>query len=727
MILVSMQSINAQVFTRYLLEGQRLEDFITFPLEKEIIYYLQPEVDFNLILQEDRRSNNPLSRVAVKVDQNYNVDDGIWIQYGDIMIWQIGFSAPKASSLNFLVKDLILPKDAELFVLSKEGNIVHGPVTSDVIYKNLYSTDIIESSDVMVVMKTDIARFKSFNLTINGVCQGIPRLQKKLMSFGDASDCNFDVNCPIGNGWQDERDAVAFVLRNGESHCSGVLINNQCQDTRPFFLTAFHCLDTNIDGQLSVAEQNLGIYTFRFKYEAGTPTCPGNSTGTQGVWITYSGAAFRAANAATDFALIELNGSVINQPNIALAGWNRNSNIFPQLFTSIHHPRGDAKKISNDNEPLITTNPNMWIIERWDNGLVEPGSSGSPLFDNNRRIIGQLDGGNNNIGCDPITGESFVDSNRYGRFNLSWIGNGTNQTRLSNWLGAINPPITMNSIRPPWINPWVSNNTQEYVCTNNKVFTLNNPIPGKNVTWSVSNPTLFATNNGAATSGTGTIVTLRAVSAGASGNAVLTFTLTQNECNSVVVTRNIWVGRPGLPITSPNGTVPIEIGITQYHTVYLSSAPGASSFIADWAVSGAVSRVGGNFPAIYATHVGNYVGSGNWQVTTSNICGTKTNSGQYNVTTNSCNPCPRIIVNNPVQDILVAQIPDYNLPVEINIGDKELHGDFILLDQNGVLIKTEKFIGTQHSTNVFDIKSGLYFIKMKNKDINLTEKVIVIK
>mgnify|MGYP003798809363 CR=1 FL=1 len=78
---------------------------------------------------------------------------------------------------------------------------------------------------------------------------------------------------------------MALVLKNGDEHCSGSLLNDQCQDLRTYFLTAFHCLDANGDHMLDANEKDLSLYSFRFKYEAGAPTCPGKSTGTQGTWI----------------------------------------------------------------------------------------------------------------------------------------------------------------------------------------------------------------------------------------------------------------------------------------------------------------------------------------------------------------------------------------------------------------------------------------------------------
>ncbi|KAF9120888.1 hypothetical protein BGW39_011003 [Mortierella sp. 14UC] len=73
----------------------------------------------------------------------------------------------------------------------------------------------------------------------------------------------------------------------------------------------------------------------------------------------------------------------------------------------IHHPSGDSKKISffyNGSLPKACWSECQqqqrgeekmfhWQIPRWDQGTTEPGSSGSPLFDADKRIVGQLHGG----------------------------------------------------------------------------------------------------------------------------------------------------------------------------------------------------------------------------------------------------------------------------------------------------------------------------------------------
>jgi V8-like Glu-specific endopeptidase len=88
------------------------------------------------------------------------------------------------------------------------------------------------------------------------------------------------------------------------------------------------------------------------------------------------------------------------------------------------------------NGNIISTSPinTHWVVV-FDNGTAEGGSSGSPLFNTNKRVIGQLHGGYS--GCAPIEKD-------YGRFDKSWTGGGTNDTQLKYWLDPLNTnPMTM--------------------------------------------------------------------------------------------------------------------------------------------------------------------------------------------------------------------------------------------------------------------------------------------
>ena len=72
-------------------------------------------------------------------------------------------------------------------------------------------------------------------------------------------------------------------------------------------------------------------------------------------------------------------------------------------FHGIHHPNGGIKKVAVENEPLTITSftgikynmePNAhWTVRAWDIGTTEKGSSGSPLLNKEKQIVGTLTGG----------------------------------------------------------------------------------------------------------------------------------------------------------------------------------------------------------------------------------------------------------------------------------------------------------------------------------------------
>lgn len=52
--------MNAQVLTRHLAPDQNSEEYIYFPVEYDINYLLQPEVDFDQVREEDIANGNQI-------------------------------------------------------------------------------------------------------------------------------------------------------------------------------------------------------------------------------------------------------------------------------------------------------------------------------------------------------------------------------------------------------------------------------------------------------------------------------------------------------------------------------------------------------------------------------------------------------------------------------------------------------------------------------------------
>src|SRR5690606_29808301 len=120
-------------------------------------------------------------------------------------------------------------------------------------------------------------------------------------------------------------------------------------------------------------------------------------------------------------------------------GWNRSATDIPDFTVGIHHPAGDIMKVSRDYDAPTKTPVNVggipvpvqsWMIGNWELGATAGGSSGSPLFDQHGRIVGQLSGGSS--ACVSTNNNGLPDF--YGRMDISWDFGGFSGTQLSNWL-----------------------------------------------------------------------------------------------------------------------------------------------------------------------------------------------------------------------------------------------------------------------------------------------------
>ena len=334
-----------------------------------------------------------------------------------------------SSSISF--DNFYLPQNTELYVYNRNGEMITGPVTEKENNPNkIWGSWVYQGNFIAIEIKTPLSTLNTLLLHSNNIAYGYKEVYKSIKTggFGTSGACNINVICPLGNGWEAERNSVSLILSStGAEFCSGSLVMNTCGTNRPFYLTANHCFN---------ADPNAAGW--RFAFQAWSTTCPNPGVNTNG--LVFNGSTLRARNAATDFCLLELNSTPPSNSGLHYAGWTRTTSAALNA-TAIHHPSGDVMKISRANLPVSvasyagTTNQHWranWSAQNNGSGSIvtpvtEGGSSGSPLFDQNHRIVGQLHGGPSFCG-----GTQLWDF--YGRFDLSWTGAGTDATRLSTWL-----------------------------------------------------------------------------------------------------------------------------------------------------------------------------------------------------------------------------------------------------------------------------------------------------
>ncbi|MGB1031970.1 MAG: T9SS type A sorting domain-containing protein, partial [Flavobacteriales bacterium] len=262
-----------------------------------------------------------------------------------------------------------------------------------------------------------------------------------------SGNCHVEVNCPEGEDWQFQRDAVVRlrITDDGEiGLCSGAMVNTTARDCRQYLLTALHCAP-------NLSTSDFGFLQVRFNYERPESATPfsecsngsfsssRNRTGVVHLADSDDYSSFQGFQ-GSDFMLLEVEDEIPSDWRPYYAGWEA-ANLGSPEGVGIHHPAGDLKKISNYDEPttsIFLGAPGShwevtWIDTESGHGVTEGGSSGSPLFNEDRKIIGTLSAG---LAACQNSGQFGPDEpDWYGKMSYHWTNNPNSaDQKLRVWL-----------------------------------------------------------------------------------------------------------------------------------------------------------------------------------------------------------------------------------------------------------------------------------------------------
>jgi V8-like Glu-specific endopeptidase len=335
--------------------------------------------------------------------------------------WTHEVTAPNAVSLNFGFSEFYLPEGAELNIYSADRTQFIRTFTSadNNVNRQLWSP-VIMTDDAIIELTVPAHAVDQVSLKLTHVGQGFRTFGQSTLKSGS---CNIDVACNDSRGWEKEINAVAVISTGGSRFCTGFMVNNTKNDKTPFFMTANHCRITS-----DMAPSLVAYWNYQ------STKCGGARDGRLDQFQT--GSTFLAASAKSDFTLVKLLQAPNAEWNVTYAGWDATGKVGTST-TVIHHPNVDEKSISFASKPTQLSSyggnsspgdsTHVWVLD-YDKGTTEPGSSGSPLFDDHHRVIGQLHGGG------AACGNDLPDY--YGRFSLSWTGDGTKSGSLKDHLDA---------------------------------------------------------------------------------------------------------------------------------------------------------------------------------------------------------------------------------------------------------------------------------------------------
>lgn len=393
---------------------------------EEIPVVKMPQFDINELRKKALGEPGPKNLKSLDFAKSFDVgltpeNSGKWTTLEDgTRVWRVMVTSRGAYSLNLIFDRYLLLPGSTVFLYNSDMSQILGGFN----HLNNQSSGSLAISPVRgdtLVLELQVPPGKTNwgELSIGTISHDyLGVFDHKDQQFGLSGECNIDINCPEGNLRQMEKNSVVRLIVDGSRLCSGVLLNNTEEEQTPYMLTANHCIENGENATNTVAF---------FHYES--PSCNGPDGTTEN---TLSGSTLRASSDSIDFSLVELNDIPPVEYRPYYAGWSRKDEA-ADSSVCIHHPMGDVKKISIDHDPpSIATfssgylHRGSWLVEKWDIGTTEGGSSGSPLFDQNNRVVGTL------IGGDAYCGYSVNDY--YARFDKAWDTYPEKERQLKAWL-----------------------------------------------------------------------------------------------------------------------------------------------------------------------------------------------------------------------------------------------------------------------------------------------------
>ncbi len=395
-----------------------------------------PPLDNRALLAEEMGRAGPGVAPRFAVAREVTVSprrDGTWETLPDGgRLWRVRLRSGGALSLNLGFARYGMPDGGQLLITTPDYGTVVGPFTAadNEVHGQLW-TPVVPGAEVVVEVSLPAAAVPELELELSFVNHGYLEPGKALAS----GSCNVDVACSAADGlpqvdpWRSEIRSVARLVVGGIYYCTGFLVNNTAQDRRPLLMTAYHC---------NLNAGNAASLVATWEYQNSTCRSPGSEasgeSGDGNLDSFNTGAVWRAGYAASDFTLVELDDPVDLVEGVFWAGWDVTP-VDASSAVTIHHPGGEEMRISFEDQPVATTSylgtlspgdGSHLRVADWDLGTTEPGSSGAPLFNQARRVVGQLHGGY------AACGNNLSDW--YGRLAASWAGGGTRESRLRDWL-----------------------------------------------------------------------------------------------------------------------------------------------------------------------------------------------------------------------------------------------------------------------------------------------------
>ena len=391
-----------------------------------------PELNWAEIFAEDemRSSKDEAPRFAIPHRVSITPKaDGLWERLNNrTMRWSLRIASDSAISLNLGFDNWSLPSSASMVISSTSHDMAIRPFTADdnKEHGQLW-TPAIQGDELLIEITVSPRQQQLVNnsIELTSINVGYRGFYEQVVDR--SGSCNYDVVCAEGDDWWNEIPGVAVISTGGSTFCTGFMVNNTSQDRTPYFMTADHC---------GISASNAASLVTYWNYQNSYCRVPGSGdsggSGDGQLNQFNTGATHLKSGSFSDYTLVLMDDSPDDAWEVSYCGWDATGDESSGAI-AIHHPSTDEKRISFEYESTTTTdylgtsipgNGSHVRVEDWDLGTTEPGSSGSPLFNVDHQVIGQLHGGY--ASCTSQTADW------YGKFSVSYADG------LDAWLDEAN-------------------------------------------------------------------------------------------------------------------------------------------------------------------------------------------------------------------------------------------------------------------------------------------------
>lgn len=380
-----------------------------------------PRLDVIKLLKEDAAQKR-LGPLRIGVTQEFTPvstqDGGKWVAMPDGgRLWTAWFRAPGAISLRLRVTPWHPLPGAELIIYAAADESQVRRLAADGAgrKKEVFWTPPVFSEEVRLeyYLPEDVDPAADGALfCVDAIANQYRPMPGTASTEGPQPlelNCHLDVSCY--SNWQTQADGVGALTyisspAAGQFFCSGAMLNRVPQDFTPLFATARHCGGSDGWSQ-SEADSAIVFWFYQTPSCNGTPPNPATLPSTSGVVPLVN-------DSNTDYALLGLESDVPG--GVEYEGWDAGYWDNNEPATGIHHPDGTHRRITFGTKTGDVTScipAQAWRIYIADgDGEIEPGSSGSPIFDSGHRVRGTA-----SCASWSCTSDDTAD---YGRFDTAF-------------------------------------------------------------------------------------------------------------------------------------------------------------------------------------------------------------------------------------------------------------------------------------------------------------------